>query len=51
MTIPNYLSIFHRIFGEDLKNASYNEFSYDDYWTGEFNNTFLIKDDPIFKSL
>jgi len=41
---PNYLSIFHRIFGEDYEKCKYyNEFNYDDYWTGEFNNTFLSK--------
>ncbi|NIG81772.1 hypothetical protein F3J34_50540 [Klebsiella sp. Ap-873] len=41
---PKYLSIFHSVFGEDYEECEhYNEFSYDDYWTGMFNNTFLLK--------
>ena len=42
--VPKYLSVFHNIFGEDYERCKYyNEFSYDDYWTGVFNNTFLLK--------
>jgi len=41
---PNYLSIFHKMFGDDCdKCPLYDNFEYDDFWTGEFNNSFLLK--------